>query len=119
MVGQCFVDLKQIRSELHQMEVSLRVVVCFLFCVLVCGVRSTAAVVVIRHNERFDSGLELRCTNIDGFTLPDGVSFQRNEMDLVGSGSGTLSYPLNQDNEGNFTCKRGDETSQPITLAGI
>ena len=119
MVGQCCVDLKQIRSELHQMEVSLRVVVCFLFCVLVCGVRSTAAVVDIAHNGNFDSGLVLRCTNTDGFTLPNGVSFQRNEMDLEGGGSGTLSYPLNQSNEGNFTCKRGVEMSQPITLAGI
>ena len=100
------------------MEVSLRVIVRFLFCVLVCGVHSTAAEVVIWHNGNFDSSLVLRCT--DGlFTLNGGVSFQRNGMDIGGDGSGTLSYPLNQENEGNFTCMRGGPPSDPITLAGI
>ena len=100
------------------MEVSLRVIVRFLFCVLVCGVHSTAAEVVIRHSGNFSSGLVLWCS--DGiFPLNVGVSFQRNGMDIVGDGSGTLSYPLNQDNEGTFTCTHDGLPSDPITLAGI
>ena len=101
------------------MEVSLRVIVRFLFCVLVCGVHSTAAEVVIKHNGNFGSGLVLRCTDMDGFILDGGVSFQRNGMDISGDGSGTLSYPLNQDNEGTFTCTHDGLPSDPITLAGI
>ena len=53
----------------HQMEVSRRFVVCFLFCVLVCGVHSTTLDVIIGHNEHFDNGLELRCTDKDLFLL--------------------------------------------------
>ena len=98
------------------MEVSLRVIVRFLFCVFVCGVHSTAAEVVIEHNGNFDSGLVLWCT--DGvLILVVGVSFQRNGMNIGGHGS--LSYPLNQDNEGTFTCTHDGLPSDPITLAGI
>jgi len=100
------------------MEVSLRVIVCFLFCVVACGVHSTAEDVVITHNGNFSSGLEFWCT--DGlFPLISGVSFQRNGVDIGGDGGGTLSYPLNQGNEGNFTCMHGGEPSLPITLAGV
>ena len=102
----------------HQMEVSL-VVVHLLFCVLVCGVHSTAAVVVIEHNEIFDSGLVLKCSDKELFPLTSGVSFQRNGMDISVDGGGTLSYPLTQENEGTFTCTHGGQTSDPITLAGI
>ena len=103
------------------MEVSLRVVACFLFCVLVCGVHSTAAEVFIWHNGNFGSGLVLRCTlDPDGlFTIDNDVSFQRNGMNIQGSGGGTFEYPLNQTNEGRFTCRHNSETSDPITLAGI
>ena len=100
------------------MEASLRVVVSLLFCVLVCGVRSTAAGLDIRHNGNFDSDLILTCR--DGtFSPTSGVSFQRNGMGIAGDGSGTLSYPLTQENEGTFTCTHGGQTSDPITLAGI
>ena len=105
------------------MEVSLRVVVRLLFCVLVCGVHFTAAEeVVITHNGNFDSGLVLTCT--DGlFPLTNGVSFQRNGMDIQVIGTdiinGTLSYPLTQTNEGKFTCTHDGQASDPITLAGI
>ena len=112
----------KIRSVInHQMEVSLRVVVCFLFCVLVCGVHFTAAEVFIWHNGNFDSGLELTCTeDPDGlFTIDNDVSFQRNVMSIRGSGGGTFRYPLSQTNEGRFTCRHDGQTSEPITLAGI
>ena len=102
------------------MEVSLRVVVCLLFCVLVCGVHSTTAAeeVVIKHNGKFDSDLVLTCT--DGlFILNGGVSFQRNNMSIRGSGGGTFEYPLNQTSEGRFTCTHNGQTSEPIALAGI
>ena len=96
------------------MEVSLRVIVRLLFCVLVCG----AADVAIVHNGNFDSGLVLACT--DGlFLITSGVSFQRNGVDIAVDGVGTLSYPLTQENEGNFTCTHGGPPSDPITLAGI
>ena len=101
------------------MEVSLRVVVHLLFCVLVCGVHSSAAGLVIRHNENFDSGLELKCSDKDLFPLTSSVSFQRNGMDIAVDGGETLSYPLTQENEGTFTCTHGGQMSDPITLAGI
>ena len=100
------------------MEVSLKIIVRLLFCVLVCGVHSTAAEVFIAHNGNFDSDLMLRCTDRDGFNLPSGVSFHRNGTEIRGDGIGMFSYSLNQGNEGNFTCTRGSDTSRPITLAG-
>ena len=97
------------------METLLTVVVRL---VLVCGVYSTAADVVITHNGNFDSGLVLECS--DGpFLLTRGVSFQRNGTDIPVNGDGTLSYPLTQENEGTFTCTHDGHTSHPITLAGI
>ena len=102
------------------MEVSLRVIVHLLFCVLMCGLHSTAADVVIGHNEHFDSGLVLRCS--DGvFPLTSDVSFQRNGVDIAVDSGGTLSYPLTQENEGTFTCMHayGSQIPQPIILAGI
>ena len=100
------------------MEMSLRVFVHLLFCVLVCELHSTAAGLVIRHNENFGSGLVLEC--YDGlFLLPSGVSFQRNGTNITGNSGGMLRYPLNQTNEGRFTCTHDDQVSEPITLAGI
>ena len=95
------------------MEVSLRVVIVhFLLHVLV------SSEVIITQNENFDSGLVLVC--FEGFSPPDSnVSFQRNGMDIQVNGNGTLSYPLTQENEGNFTCTHDGQTSDPITLAGI
>ena len=101
------------------MEVSLRVVVHLLFCVLVCGVHVTAADVVITHNQNFDSGLVLKCSDKELFPLTSGVSFQRNGVDIAVDGGGTLRYPLTQENEGTFNCTHGGQTSDPITLAGI
>ena len=98
------------------MEVSLVVLVRLLFCVLVCGVHSTAADVVITHNENFDSGLVLKCCDKELFPLTSGVSFQRNGMDIAVDGGGTLRYPLTQGNEGTFTCTHDGQTSDPITL---
>ena len=74
------------------MEVSLVVLVRLLFCVLVCGVHSTAADVVITHNENFDSGLVLKCSDKELFPLTSGVSVQRNGMDIAVDGGGTLRY---------------------------
>jgi len=102
----------------HQMEVSL-VVVHLLFCVLVCGVHSTATEVVITHNEIFDSGLVLKCSDKDLFPLTSGVSVQRNGVDIAVDGDGMFTYPLTQENEGTFTCTYDSQTSDPITLAGI
>ena len=99
------------------MEVSLRVVVRLLVCALVCGILSTAAEVFIGHNSNFSSGLELTCSG-GLFPLTSGVSFQRNGMGIQVNGSGTLSYSLSQENEGNFTCTYDGQTSDPITLAG-
>ena len=102
------------------MEVSLRVVVHFLLHVLVC---SGSPEVTITRNENFTgSGLVLVCLE-GNFPLTRGVSFQRNGMDILVNGTGiingTLSYPLTQENEGNFTCTFDGRTSDPITLAGI
>ena len=101
------------------MEVSQRVVPYLLICVLLCRVHSTAAELVIRHNQNFSSGLVLTCS--DRMIPPtSGVSFQRNGVDIAGDGCGTLSYPLTQESEGTFTCTHDDQTSDPaITLAGI
>lgn len=99
------------------METSPKVLVHLLLCVLACDVHSTAAGLVIGHNNDFGSGLELTC--YDGsLPLSSDVSFQRNGMDIAVNGSGTLSYPLNQTNEGRFTCTHGYQTSAPITIAG-
>ena len=101
------------------MEVLLRVVVRLLFYILVYGVHFTAVGVVITHNENFNSGLELKCSDKELLPLTGGVSFQRSGMNIQVNGCGTLSYSLNQENEGNFSCTHDGQTSDPITLAGI
>ena len=92
------------------------VAVRLLMFALACSGTSTA--VDLGHNQNFDSGFVLTCS--DGlFPLTSGVSFQRNGVDIAGDGSGTLSYPLTQENEGNFTCTHDGQTSHSFTLAGI